>query len=49
MSESPTAYVIPAELVAGLLAYLNQRPYHEVAQGITALHALAPFDVADPA
>lgn len=41
MSE-PTAFVIPAELRAGLLQYLMSRPYAEVAQGVQALEALKP-------
>lgn len=33
-------YVIPHSLVAGLLAYLQTRPYQEVAQAIPALMRL---------
>lgn len=47
MSEAPTAYLIPANIVVGLLTYLQQRPYHEVAQGIAALQALEPIREGD--
>lgn len=43
MSE-PTAYVLPAELRAALLAYLMTRPYGEVAQGVQSLNGLVPCD-----
>lgn len=47
MTDAPataTAYALPAELRAAILAYLMQRPYAEVAQGIQALEALAPLE-----
>lgn len=40
------AYIIPAELLFGIRAYLEQRPYHEVAAGVTALANLKPVDPA---
>lgn len=45
----PAAYIIPTELVLGLKAYLEQRPYHEVANGIAALAALTPYTPDAPA
>ena len=45
MSE-PTAFILPAELRAGLLSYLMSRPYAEVAQGVQALEGLKPCEPA---
>ena len=41
-STTPAAYILPAELRAGLLQYLMSRPYAEVAHGVQALDALQP-------
>lgn len=35
-----TTYALPAALRDALLAYLMQRPYSEVAEGVAALQAL---------
>ena len=39
---NPEAFVLPADLREGILRYLSQRPYAEVAQAIQALMNLAP-------
>lgn len=40
-------YVIPHSLVAGLLSYLQTRPYQEVAQAIPALMKLPEASLSD--
>lgn len=38
-------FIIPHSLVSGLLAYLQTRPYQEVAQAIPALMKLSEYHV----
>lgn len=49
MTDEPH-YLIPAQMLHGLLAYLGRRPYGEVAQAMRALEALqlAPGSAPDP-
>lgn len=49
MSDEPH-YIIPAQMLHGLLAYLGRRPYGEVAQAMRALEQLqlAPGSAPDP-
>lgn len=43
-----TMYAIPQSLAQGLLNYLVQRPYAEVAPAVEALKALQPIQPATP-
>jgi len=41
-TETPTAYVIPADLLEGLKNYLMERPWREVAGAMPRLMELKP-------
>jgi len=41
-------FIMPEPVRAALLEYLAQRPYREVAEGITALMSLEQVEVAPP-
>ena len=45
MSEKPTHYIIPAEILERLIAYLVTRPFQEVAGGMAELQRLQPMSV----
>ncbi len=40
MTETPQTVTIPATLAVGILNYMRQRPYAEVAAGVQALEAV---------
>lgn len=42
-------YKLPKEIRDGILAYLQKRPYQEVAGGIQMLESLEEIKVAEPA
>jgi hypothetical protein len=42
------AYIIPAEILKGLIAYLSSKPHVEVHEGIAALTALEPYEEPAP-
>lgn len=50
MSDDPRFYLIPADMLTGIIAYLGRRPYAEVAQAMRALESLqlAPGSAPDP-
>lgn len=41
--KQPAAFILPSEVLAGLVAYLASRPYKEVAEGMAALSQLKPY------
>lgn len=47
MTDKPKAFLLPAEARDALLAYLGNRPYREVAQGMQALLDLFPLPEPD--
>jgi hypothetical protein len=42
MSDQPTHFLISAQMLQGLMAYLGRRPYGEVGQAMQALERLEP-------
>lgn len=42
MSDEPTHFLIPAQMLQGLIAYLGRRPYAEVGMAMQALERLEP-------
>jgi len=42
MSDGPTHFLIPREMLDGLIAYLGRRPYAEVGMAMQALERLMP-------
>lgn len=42
--ENQTEYIIPADLLEGLKAYLMKRPWEEVAGAMPRLLALKPYE-----
>jgi hypothetical protein len=42
MSDGPTHFLIPTQMLQGLIAYLGRRPYAEVGPAMQALERLEP-------
>jgi hypothetical protein len=42
MTDGPTHFLIPTQMLEGLIAYLSRRPYGEVGVAMQALERLEP-------
>ena len=45
----PDAYIITSDVLQSIVNYLASRPFLEVHEGITALGALMPYELYEPA
>lgn len=46
-NQTPIEYIIPADLLEGVKAYLMKRPWEEVAGAMPKLLALKPYEPSD--
>lgn len=49
MTDGPTHFLISAQMLEGLIAYLGRRPYAEVGMAVQALERLEPAPPSDQA